>query len=264
MEESVRIDHVCFAYGEHLILKDVSLAVGKGEVVSVIGPNGAGKSTLVAIAIGHHRPHGGTVRVAGRLLSGWSPREFAKYCAFVPQNASIPPGFTVWESVFLGRTPYLGFLGIAGKEDRRIVEHVIADLEIGELKDRKIGEISGGERQRVILARALAQEPRCLFLDEPTNFLDVHHQVMLLSFLSSLARERGVAVFIVLHDLNIASTFSDRIILLANGEVVVQGTPSKVMADPRIVSLYENSITIIERPDDDSRPAVLPVRIAKK
>jgi iron complex transport system ATP-binding protein len=232
MNESVRIDDVNFSYETRQILKHVSLGIREGEVVSVIGPNGAGKSTLVVIAMGLLNPQRGTVNVNGRPLSQWAPRELARYCAFVPQNPYLPPAFTVWESVFLGRTPY-----------------------------RKIGEISGGERQRVILARALAQEPRCLFLDEPTNFLDVHHQVMLLSFVRRLAEEESVTVFIVLHDLNIASTFSDRIVLLANGEIVVQGTPSEVLQDTRIVSLYENSITVFQRPDDEARPAMLPVRV---
>ncbi len=255
------MENVRFSYAEREVLKGISMSVSEGEVVSIIGPNGAGKSTLVSLAMGLHRSHGGTISINGRPLTEWSPREFARYCAYVPQNPYIPPGFTVWESVFLGRTPYLGFLGIAGKEDRRIVRRVLEDLEIEDLGSRKIGEISGGERQRVILARALAQEPRCLFLDEPTNFLDVHHQVMLLSFVSSLSRERNVTVCAVLHDLNIASTFSDRIILLAGGEIIVQGEPSVVMGDPRILSLYENSIMMIRRPDDGTRPAVLPVRI---
>ncbi|MBN2534096.1 MAG: ABC transporter ATP-binding protein [Spirochaetales bacterium] len=260
----IKIDKVSFSYGTRSVLHNVSLDIHKGEIVSLIGPNGAGKSTLLLIAMGLLSPQQGNIRVNNRLLKEWSSRDFAQYCAFVPQNPYLPPAFTIWESVLLGRTPYLNFLGLARKKDREIVKQALRWVEIENLLHRKVSEISGGERQRVVLARALAQEPECLFLDEPTNSLDVHHQVTLLSFIHRLAEEKQVTVFIVLHDLNLASTFSDRLILLEDGLVVLDGTPGQVMGNEKVLSVYRQSITVFNRPDEESRPAVLPVRMYDK
>ena len=259
-ESTIKLNNISFYYGTQPVLEDVSLEIRKGEIVSLIGPNGAGKSTLIIIAMGLLAPQQGYVEVNNRPLRKWPAREFAQFCAFVPQNPYLPPAFTVWESVLLGRTPYLGFLGLAKKYDKEIVHRALKWFEIDHLLQRKISEISGGERQRVVLARALAQQPDCLLLDEPTNSLDVHHQVMLLSFVRKLAREKQVSVFIVLHDLNLASTFSDRLILLKDGRLIVSGTPGQVMRDKRFISVYRQSITIFPRPDEVTRPAVLPVR----
>lgn len=258
---SIKIDNVSFSYDTQSVLKNVSLDIHKGEIVSLIGPNGAGKSTLIIIAMGLLTPQQGSIRVNNRLLREWPSRDFAQYCAFVPQNPYLPPAFTIWESVLLGRTPYLNFLGFARKNDKEIVRQACRWVEIDHLIHRKVSEISGGERQRVVLARALAQEPECLYLDEPTNSLDVHHQVTLLSFIRKLAEEKKVTVFIVLHDLNLASTFSDRLILLAGGQVVLDGTPGEVMGNKKILSVYRQSITVFNRPDEESRPAVLPKRM---
>jgi iron complex transport system ATP-binding protein len=258
------LSNIHFSYETSPILTDVSVSVEKGEIVSLIGPNGAGKSTLILCAMGLLTPRQGNVFIDSKPIAQWSVRELARFCAFVPQNPSLPPAFTVWESVLLGRTPYLGFLGRAKKEDKEVVAHALEWVEMKDLQDRKVSEISGGERQRVVLARALAQEPRCLLLDEPTNSLDMHHQVQLLSFIRKLAREKGVAVFIVLHDLNLASTYSDRLILLKDGHMIQQGSPSRVMENPEIISVYKESITIFPRPDEPSRPAVLPVREYEK
>jgi iron complex transport system ATP-binding protein len=261
LEPTLMLDKISFSYGTEPVLDKVSLDIWKGEIVSLIGPNGAGKSTLLSIAMGLVSPREGSVRVNGRLIREWSSREFARYCALVPQNPYLPPSFTLWESVLLGRSPYLNFLGIARIHDKEIVQHACEWVEIGHLVHRKISEISGGERQRVVLARALAQEPECLFLDEPTNSLDMHHQVTLLSFIHKLAREKKVTVFIVLHDLNLASTFSDRLILLNKGRIVLDGTPGEVMGNKEIISVYRESITVFNRPDDKTRPAVLPRRM---
>jgi len=263
-ENTIKLQNISFSYGPRTVLENVSLEINKGEIVSLIGPNGAGKSTLVIIAMGLLEPGQGSVEVDNKPLRKWSAREFGRFCAFVPQNPYLPPAFTVWESVLLGRTPYLGFLGLAKMHDKEVVNRALQWFEIEHLVRRRVGEISGGERQRVVLARALAQEPRCLLLDEPTNSLDMHHRVMLLSFIRKLAREQQLSVFIVLHDLNLASTFSDRLILLHNGRVIVKGTPEQVMRDKRLRSVYRESITIFPRPDEAARPAVLPVREYKK
>jgi iron complex transport system ATP-binding protein len=263
-DESVKFENIYFSYGSHPVLKNVSLSVKKGETVCVLGPNGAGKSTLMLIAMGLLQPQKGKVRINGKPVREWPSSDFAKYCAYVPQRSHLPPALTVWESVMLGRTPHLGFLGIAGRHDEEIVERSIAEMEIENISHRRVGEISGGERQRVILARMLAQEPSCLFLDEPTHSLDMHHQATLLSFIRRLTEEKGVTALCVVHDLNLASTFSDKVILLADGELAAHGTPEQVINNENIVSAYGNGITIFPRPDESGRPAALPVRTNKK
>jgi len=255
----LEISELNFAYDGHPVLKDVNLRLGPGEVLSLIGPNGAGKSTLIKLAAGLLRPDSGLVKLFGRPPTGWPRRDLARLLALVPQGAYLPPTFTVWESALLGRTPYLGFLGIARERDRRVTRQALEWVGIAHLADRLVGELSGGERQRVVLARALAQEPRCLLLDEPTTHLDIHHQVTILSLVRHLAVREGIAVLTVLHDLNLAATFADRVVLLVDGRVVAQGTPAEVLCLELLAAIYGESVAILPRPDD-GRPAVLPRR----
>lgn len=256
----LEITDLGFAYHEQAVLKDVNLRLRPGEVVGLIGPNGAGKSTMVKMAAGLLRPDHGSARLFGRAPSDWRRRDLARVLAFAPQGAHLPPTFTVWESALLGRTPYLDFLGMACKRDQQVTRQALERVGIAHLADRLVGELSGGERQRVVLARALAQEPRCLLLDEPTTHLDVHHQVAILSLVRQLAVREGVAVLIVLHDLNLAATFADRLVLMVYGRVVAQGTPAEVLRYERLATIYGESIAVFPRPDNDDRPAILPRR----
>jgi len=257
----LEISHLSFAYNERLVLKGVNLRLRPGEVVSLIGPNGAGKSTLIKLAAGLLRPSKGLIKLFGRPPASWPRRDLARLLALVPQGAYLPPTFTVWESALRGRTPYLGFLGMARERDRKATRRALEWVGIAHLADRLVGELSGGERQRVVLARALAQEPRCLLLDEPTTHLDIHHQVAILSLIRRLAVREGIAVLTVLHDLNLAATFADRVVLLVDGQVVAQGTPTEVLRPELLVTIYGESVAILPRPDD-GRPAVLPCRAA--
>lgn len=254
----LEVENLVFGYNGRPVLQGVSFRLLPGEVLGLIGPNGAGKSTLVRLAAGLLRPLEGTIRLFGRPPSAWPPREMARWVALVPQGAYIPPTFTVWESVLLGRTPYLGFLGVPRERDRRATWQALERMGIAHLADRFIGQLSGGERQRVILARALAQEPRCLLLDEPTTHLDIHHQVAILSLVRRMAAECGIGVLIVLHDLNLAATFADRLALLVDGRVVAMGDPRDVLGSDRLRSIYGDGIAVFPRPDDGGRPAVLP------
>lgn len=249
---------VHFGYDGKPVLKGVSLSVGEGEVVSIIGPNGAGKSTLIKLIAGILSPQAGEIEILGHPLQKWKRRNLARVIALVPQGAYIPPTFSVRESVFLGRAPYLSFPGIARERDIKAVEKAMRWAKIEHLEDNLVGELSGGERQRVILARALAQEPRILLLDEPTAHLDIHHQVSILGLIRKLAHEEGLAVLTVLHDLNLASFFSDRIILLGYGKVLAQGSPEEVIKREKLKEAYGSNITVITRPDNSRRPVVLP------
>lgn len=249
---------VYFSYDGKPVLRGVNLSVGEGEVVSIIGPNGAGKSTLIKLIAGILPPQAGEIEILGCPLQRWNRKKLAQVMALVPQGAYIPPTFSVWESIFLGRAPYLSFPGIARERDIKAIEKAMRWVKIEHLKDCLVGELSGGERQRVILARALAQEPKILLLDEPTAHLDIHHQVSILGLIRKFAREEGLAVLAVLHDLNLASFFSDRIVLLGYGKVLAQGTPEEVIEREKLKEAYGSEITVIPRPGNSHRPIVLP------
>lgn len=257
-KHSLNVTDLAFAYDGHRVLKGVSLHLTPGEVLGLIGPNGAGKSTLIKLAAGLLCPTGGSVQLFGRPSMDWRQRDLARALAVVPQGAHLPPSFTVWESTLLGRTPHLGFLGMARERDRRVTRQVLEWVGIAHLADRRVGELSGGERQRVVLARALAQEPHCLLLDEPTTHLDIHHQVAILSLVRGLAARDEIAVLAVWHDLNLAATFADRLVMLVDGRVVFQGTPAEVLRHEHLAAIYGDSVTIFPRPDGGSRPGVLP------
>lgn len=254
----LEVEDLTFAYNGRPVLVGVSLRLMQGEILALVGPNGAGKSTLIRLAAGLLRPGGGKVRLFGSPPQNWSPRELARMVALVPQGAYIPPTFTVWESVLLGRTPYLGFLGIPRERDRRAARRALEQVGAADLTDRFVGQLSGGERQRVLLARALAQEPHCLLLDEPTTHLDIHHQVAILSLIRRMASEEGIAVLVVLHDLNLAATFADRLALLVDGRLLALGDPREVLRQERLTAVYGDAVVVFPRPDDGGRPVVLP------
>lgn len=254
----LEIENLTFAYDGRTVLRRVSLQLMPGEVLGLIGPNGAGKSTLLRLAVGFLRPGAGTVQLFGRPPTQWPPRELARQVALVPQGAHVPPTFTVWETVLLGRTPYLGFLGLPREADRAAARRALEWVGMANLSERLMGELSGGERQRALLARALAQEPRCLLLDEPTTHLDIHHQVAILSLVRRMALEQGIAVLIVLHDLNLAATFADRLALLVDGALVALGDPKDVLHPERLTAVYGNTVAVFPRPDNGGRPAILP------
>ena len=258
--DPLQITDLSFAYDKRPVLKGVNLRLKSGEVVGLIGPNGVGKSTLVKLAAGLLRPDSGAVKLFGRPPGDWRRRDLARVLALVPQGAYLPPTFTVWESALLGRTPYFGFLGMARERDRGVTRRALEWVGIAHLADRLVGELSGGDRQRVVLARALVQEPHCLLLDEPTTHLDIHHQVAILSLVRQLAAQEGLAVLTVLHDLNLAATFADRLVLLVDGQVVAQGTPAEVLRRERLVTIYGESVAVLSHPDHGSRPTILPRR----
>ena len=258
---SLNITDLVFAYDGHRVLEGVSLQLTPGQVLGLIGPNGAGKSTLIKLAAGLLCPTGGSVLLFGRPPMEWRQRDLARALAVVPQGAHLPPSFTVWESALLGRTPYLGFLGMARERDQRVTRQALEWVGMAHLVDRRVGELSGGERQRVVLARALAQEPHCLLLDEPTTHLDIHHQVAILSLVRGLAARDEIAVLAVWHDLNLAATFADRLVMLVDGRVALQGTPAEVLRHEHLAAIYGQSVTIFPRPDGGNRPGVLPRRV---
>lgn len=210
-------------------LSAVDLAIAAGELVIVLGPNGAGKSTLVRVASGVLAPREGDVTLLGQPIGARSRAEIAKVLAVVEQQQEHAMGFTVREVVAMGRAPHQGAWMRATAKDERLVAEALARCDLHDLADRPAHALSGGEQKRVAIARALAQEPRVLLLDEPGAFLDVRHQLDLYELLAAEVKERALACLVVMHDLNVAAQFADRVVLMKGGRVVASGKVADVM-----------------------------------
>lgn len=253
----LEIRSLSLAYADRIVLKDVSLNIHPGEILALVGPNGAGKSTLIRGVSGIHPPCSGAVIVDGRDLTRMSEMQRARYLAVVPQARLLPAAYTVYEAVLLGRTPYLNWLGRAGAHDHAMVRLALERTDLLELAERRIGELSGGEQQRVLLARALAQDTPILLLDEPTTHLDLQHQSNFLNLVRRMALEKQLMVLMVLHDLNLAGLYADRVALLANGSVVAIGAPGEVITAKNLTTVYHVPVNVIPHPDYGT-PLVLP------
>ncbi len=248
-------------YNGRRVLGGVDLEVAPGEWVAVIGPNGAGKSTLLRVIAGVVRPAGGQVSIGGRPAASLTRRERAQLVAVVPQHPAIPPGITVLDYALLGRTPYLPFWATETARDVARVRNVLARLDAGGLAGRALDRLSGGELQRVVLARALVQDAGVLLLDEPTTSLDIGHQQQVLELVDGLRHEDGLAVVSAIHDLTLAAQYADRLLLLHEGEVVAAGPPEQVLTSKELTLRYGASVTILR--DDSGGLVVAPRRVAK-
>jgi iron complex transport system ATP-binding protein len=234
----VDVRGVTFRYGPRAAVEDVSFSARQGEFVGLLGPNGAGKSTLVRLVAGLAAPAKGEVRLAGLDPARAPRRAVAKVAALVPQEPRIAWPFTVREAVMMGRAPHQGLLSLPGPLDVGAVGGALAACDLEHLADRRLDALSGGERRRVFFARALAQEPRVLLLDEPTAFLDLGHQVAVMRMAQEAARG-GLCVVAVLHDLNLAAATCDRLVVLSRGRVVAEGRPADVLTAARVQEVWE-------------------------
>jgi iron complex transport system ATP-binding protein len=223
----------CFSPGRP-VLERVSFSLLPGEILSVIGPNGSGKSTLLRVLSNVLKPGAGEIFVMDRAMKEFTGRELAQKIAVIPQQSRIEFQFRVLEVVLMGRAPYLKRFQLEGEADLKIARDALSQTDCLGLEGRLIDEISGGEKQRVILARALAQAPRILLADEPTTHLDLAHQIKFMGLLQELRLQSQVSILFTTHDLNLASIFSDRILLLDRGRVAALGTPEQVL-DPGLV-----------------------------
>lgn len=243
-------------YGKTDVIKGVSFDVPRGEFLGIIGPNGSGKSTLLRLMTGALPATGGSINVDNKDISHMHTKAFAQKAAFVPQDTTINFAFSAWEIVLMGRIPHLGRLESESKKDFSIARSALEATDTLHVKDKHIDSLSAGERQRVIIAKALAQEPVLLFLDEPTSHLDIGHQIMILDLLKKLNKEHGLTVVIVMHDLNLAAEYCDSLILLDNGKVFIRGTPDEVLTYQTIETVYKTVVVVNKNPIS-SRPNVL-------
>ncbi len=233
----LKINECSFSYNIQLVLDHISMQISEGEVVSIIGPNGSGKSTLLRCICRVLQPRGGVVYLNNQDVAHLKPRELARLLGYVPQSGAEVFPLTVYEAVLLGRKPYLSW-GV-GPKDREIVDRILRFMKIEEFALKYINEMSGGEKQRVLIARALAQEPEVLLLDEPTSNLDIKHQLEVLGLMQKFAHEGGMTVIMVLHDLNLASRFSDKLVLINEGKVFASGSPAAVLNPANIRAVYD-------------------------
>jgi iron complex transport system ATP-binding protein len=247
-----RLDGVGVRLGEAQVVEGVSIEFRAAEMTAIVGPNGAGKSTLMSVLSGFRRDYDGHCRFRGRDISEWKKPELARQMAFVPQMLRLEFPFTGEQVVFMGRTPYCNGL-FESPADRDAVRRAMELTDATPFAQRPFQALSGGERQRIVLAGALAQEPAVLLLDEPTTFLDLKHQIQTYGLLQRLARD-GMAVIAVTHDLNLASSYSDRIVVLSRGRIAADGTPAEVMRADLLREVFEVEVEI--RPDHAGRPWV--------
>jgi len=235
---NVSIENVTFSYdGRDLVLEEVSLDVSEGSLYGLIGPNGSGKSTLLKLASGVLRPGRGRVSLGDVNVQSMSPRLLARRLAMVAQERPIGFEFTVREIIAMGRTPYVARFGRESRADRRAIWGAMSLADVEQLADRSIREISGGERQRVFLALALAQEPSVLLLDEPTTHLDLGHQVRFLSIVRRRAEE-GCTVLLAIHDLTVAGQTVDRVALIERGRIQATGEPGRVLTAANLREVF--------------------------
>ena len=244
----IEVDSVFFRYHQDWVLQDVSFQVRKGAFVGVIGPNGSGKTTLLKILYRLLTPQRGEVLFDHFSLKKMSRGEIAKKIAVVAQEAYPAFPFRVIEMVLMGRSPYLGHLMFESPKDLEIAKRAMEWTEILPISQRPIDELSGGERKRVYIARALTQEPEVILLDEPTTNLDIHHQVESLDLVLSLNREKGLTILMASHDLNLASEYCDRLILLQHGKIFHMGPPEEVMTRENIEKVYGCQVWVDRNP----------------
>ena len=235
----MRTDALSVGYKDKTVLKDIFLSVRKGKMICLLGPNGAGKSTVLHTLARLLAPLGGSVVMEGRELATIRAGELAKKISVVLTGNDLPGLTTVSELVAMGRSPYTGFFGRLTSKDEELIEQSLRDVGAYDLRDRYCSELSDGEKQKIMIARALVQQPQLILLDEPTSHLDVSRKVEVMRILNRLAAEHGIAVVMSMHDIDLAVKCSDFIVLVKNGEVIAAGSPDEVIKPGVIDSLYD-------------------------
>jgi len=258
MTAHCEITQLSAAYGARSVLRSVTLTARSGQVLALVGPNGAGKSTLIRVLSGVMRAQSGTARLDNVDLLRATPLERARRVAVVPQLFHLPEAFTAGEIVLMGRAPHLPLWASESRHDCEIAWRAMQHAHIEALKDRRVDELSGGEQQRVVIARALAQEPQMLLLDEPTAHLDLKHQVSVLELVATLAHQHQLTVLMTIHDLNQAARYADQVALLHQGAILASGEPSAVFTAERLSQVYGVPVTVGRHPTHGT-PLVAPI-----
>ena len=247
----IKANNIHVAFDSTEILKDISIKADSGEIVGIIGPNGSGKSTFLKCIYRVLKPNEGTIWLDEEVMSTMRVKETASKLAVVAQHNQYSFDFTVEDIVLMGRSPYKRALENDNEEDYRIVQEVLKLVEMSDFRDRSFATLSGGEQQRIILARALAQQAQCLVLDEPTNHLDITHQLQTMQ----IVRKLGITIIAAFHDLNIAAAYCDKLYVLRDGEVVRYGTPQEILTPTTIREIYDVEVEVVR--DKNGRMHIL-------
>jgi iron complex transport system ATP-binding protein len=244
----ISAENINFSYAAKPVMEDVSFTIDEAQIVAIIGPNGSGKTTLLKIINGTLFPDAGQMLIDGKNTLRWSRQEIARKVAIVPQETAIIFPFYAEEIVLMGRFPHLSNYRFEDKKDYRIVHEAMEKTDTLAFVTRRFDELSAGERQRVLIARALAQEPKVLLLDESTVFLDLKHQLQFLTLLRQLNTAQQLTVIFVTHDINLAAQNTDRIILLYSGQIYAIGKPAEVITAANIKEVYDVGVLIDKNP----------------
>jgi iron complex transport system ATP-binding protein len=248
MKPSINVKNLSHSFGEALVLKNISFQVPQRDFFIIIGPNGSGKTTLMKVISGILKPQNGELKILNRPIDQYHRKALAKTIAFVPQMTFADFPFTVTEIVLMGRSPYLGILGLEQENDLEVANQAIAFTGLENLAHRKLDQLSGGEQQRVFIARAICQEPDIILLDEPTASLDLAYQVRIMDLMEKLKTEKGITVVMVSHDVNLAAMYADHLMLLHKGQVVCQGLPDEVLTYKTLEETYGCTLLVDESP----------------
>ena len=256
----LKVENVEFSYTSVPVLTDVCLELAQSEILGIVGPNGAGKSTLIRCIDRILKPQRGSILLDGEEMKHMGMRETAQKLGYIPQSASQVFPATVFDTVLMGRRPHIGWR--SSEEDNEKVLDVLQMLNIEDLAMRDINEISGGQQQRVFIARALAQEPGTLLLDEPTSNLDIQHQLEVMEIIKDLVVKKGISTIMAVHDLNLASRYTDRVIIMKGGRIFAAGTPPDVLTPENIRSVYGVEVEVINR--NGEMPYIIPIRSVRQ
>lgn len=250
----IELHNIHFTYpGGPNVLKGVSFDVRPHEILGVLGPNGSGKTTLLKLMSGLLKPDSGSNMFLDKSISEMSYRDIARKISFVPQTDGIELNFSVWDIVMMGRQPYQRLFGFDSQKDREIAEAALQATETEHLKERPIQELSGGERRRVLIARALVQDTATMLLDEPTAHLDIHYQLEICELLFKLRDKKQRSIVMTLHDINLASLYCDRILLLSDGKIHSLGKPNDVISEDSIANVFRTAVSV-EQDTQSGRP----------
>lgn len=255
---ALRTEGLTLAYDGRTVIEGLELEIPDGRITAIVGPNASGKSTLLRGLARLMRPEAGRVTLDGRDIRSYAPRDFARRVAVLPQQPVAPDGVLVAELVARGRHPHRSWFGGRSSDDDRIVAEVLEATGTAELADRSVSELSGGQRQRVWIAMALAQRADIVLLDEPTSFLDVSHQLELLDLLTDSNRARGTTVVMVLHELNLAARYADRLVVIEGGRVAAVGEPAEVMTVETMNAAFGLECVVAPDPVAGS-PMIVPI-----
>jgi iron complex transport system ATP-binding protein len=254
-ESILKIENLEAGINKRTILKNINIEIRKGELLALIGPNGSGKTTLIKTAASFLPRMNGNIFLNGKNISSYKKNEKARQLAVIFQTQGNPWPFTVKEFILQGRYSYHGYFGIPNKHDEHIADKVMYDAGLDAFKDRLVSELSGGEYQRVLIARAMAQEAKLFLMDEPVSYLDIKYQLAVMDLIRRSV-DNGIAAMVSLHDVNLASLYADRIALIAEGMIIAIGTPQEVLTPELLERAFDFAVPVGTHPHDETIPEI--------